>query len=236
MLPSVCSRQCPDDLHRHLADLALHQQQAAFAQARRHDEHALVCTPDRWTERSQRDRARSRPRSGSPAVRLIARMPSAPPSTGPGSTGRFIGGSCTSPAFQRSRNARPGATPIGYPVNLYLGVAAPCSLSSSATHTQRRRIRPVSSMKRYGPGTFGWSPRREFGRRGPARRRPPRNSGSGAASSPGPAAATVRAPPSAPCAPTSPATSARDGRTRRRLDRERLRLVNAKRTVMSGPY
>ena len=40
-----------DHLHRHLADLALHEQQAAFAQARRHHEHVLLGTsPGGWDD------------------------------------------------------------------------------------------------------------------------------------------------------------------------------------------
>ena len=47
----VLGASVDDDLHRHLADLALHEQQAAFAQSRRHDEHSLLGTsPSGWDD------------------------------------------------------------------------------------------------------------------------------------------------------------------------------------------
>ena len=85
---------------------------------------------------------------------LMPRMPSAPPSTGPGSTGRFIGGSCTLPALRLSTRTAWSTRRSRDAVDLDLRVAGALQPELfSHARRQRGRVRPGVEYEAVRPGT-----------------------------------------------------------------------------------
>ena len=112
-----------------------------------------------WARRPVDGMITTRSRSKSTSIRvacspLIPRMPSAPPSTGPGSTGRFIGGSlhvagpqALDPHGLEQRRSRDA-------VNLDLRVAGALQPELLGhARRQRRRVRPGIEYEAVRPGT-----------------------------------------------------------------------------------